>query len=207
VADNWIVPSRVLTGKAGQNRFIWDLRYGDPGPQVLPGTYQVRLTAGDRSYTQPIKVIADPRSSATPLELQKQFELSMSIFRDMGRASEAIAESARLRRTLAGRRQAAESSGDSALTARITAIDSEAVRIAGAGGGGRGGRGGGVAAGSGPTLNSVHALLVTALEVAGSADRTPPATAYQIAQQASHELDALLARWKTLREEKAKGLN
>ena len=71
------------------NRFVWDLRYAPPGaedpendfgrpvngPQVLPGTYTVRLTVGGRSYTQPLKVTLDPRSTATPAELQKQFDL------------------------------------------------------------------------------------------------------------------------------------
>jgi len=44
---------------------------------VLPGTYQVRLTVGGKTYTQPLVVKMDPRSTATPAELTKQFELSM----------------------------------------------------------------------------------------------------------------------------------
>jgi len=38
----------------------------------------------------------------------------------------------------------------------------------------------------------------TALSVAESADRTPPATAYDLARQAAKDLNALLAQWKTL---------
>ncbi len=89
LADDWLVPQPVLRGKAGMNRFVWDLRYaapsiprggGDPspllGPQVLPGTYQVRLTAAGKQYTQPVTVTMDPRVQATPDDLAKQFALA-----------------------------------------------------------------------------------------------------------------------------------
>ena len=66
------------------NRFVWDLRYSiaaaageaddengmaAQGPQVLPGMYQVRLTVAGKQYTQPLKVMLDPRSAATPADL------------------------------------------------------------------------------------------------------------------------------------------
>jgi len=47
-------------------------------------------------------------------------------------------------------------------------------------------------------------MLTTALAVAGSADRTPPATAYELAATASKELTKLLAEWKKLRDTKLK---
>ena len=72
----------------------------------------------------------DPRSTATPLELQKQFDLSMSILQDVERAAKATG----------------------AIEARV------------------------------------NAMLSIALAVAGSADRTPPATAYEIAAEASRLL-------------------
>jgi hypothetical protein len=42
------------------------------GPMVRPGTYSVRLTADGKSYTQPFVVVNDPRSGATPADLQAQ---------------------------------------------------------------------------------------------------------------------------------------
>jgi photosystem II stability/assembly factor-like uncharacterized protein len=181
VADRWFPAPQRLTAKAGMNRLVWDLRYAatgteDPesalgrpvaGPLVLPGTYTVRLNVGGRTYTQPLKVTLDPRSSATPAELQKQFELSLSIWRDMGKAAEAMREGAARR------------------------SEPEVARILG---GGRGGRRGGAA--SGVTIASVMAQLGTALSVAESADRTPPATAYQMAAQAQRDLAGLLVEWK-----------
>jgi len=66
--------STILPTKAGMNRFVWDLRgeeateipglvtFGDLGsPEMPPGTYTVRLTAGDREVTRTLKVLEDPR--------------------------------------------------------------------------------------------------------------------------------------------------
>ena len=72
-----------LTTHAGMNRFAWDLQYKD-GPLVAPGTYQVRLTAGGKTYTQPLVVKMDPRSTATPAELTKQFDFSMQCAKAIG---------------------------------------------------------------------------------------------------------------------------
>jgi hypothetical protein len=82
-------PQEVLTTDAGLNRFVWDLRYekpreipgaiydeGDPlGALALPGNYQVKLTAGGRSYVQPLEIRLDPRIKIADADLQKQFEL------------------------------------------------------------------------------------------------------------------------------------
>jgi photosystem II stability/assembly factor-like uncharacterized protein len=189
IADRWIQPPPRLTARAGMNRFVWDLRYAPPGaedpenefgrpidgPLVLPGTYTVRLTVAGRSYTQPLKVALDPRSAATPADLQKQFDLSYSIWQDMTRAAEVLRAGSAMR------------------------ANADAARLLGAGGGGRGGRGGrGGAAPAAPTFASVTAELGAALTVAQSADRTPPETAYQIAGKARRDLASLLAQWKTL---------
>ncbi len=88
--DEKNVPAQeVLTAAAGLNRFVWDLRYekpreipkaiydeGDPlGALALPGDYQLKLTAGGRSYTQPLEIRLDPRVKVSGDDLQKQFEL------------------------------------------------------------------------------------------------------------------------------------
>jgi hypothetical protein len=187
IADYWIASPPRLTGAAGHNRFVWDLRHAPPapGPLVMPGAYQVKLTAGGRNYTQPLKVVMDPRSTATPLELQKQSDLSMAILKDMRRIEEALAQAATARTALAGKPQAAE-------------LEASIMRIVGAAVAGRGGRGGG-ASGT-PTLASINAMLATALSVAGSADRTPPATAYELVATAEKDLTRLMAEWATLKE-------
>ena len=56
-------------------------------------------------------------------------------------------------------------------------------------------------------LPVVASELSAALSVAESADRTPPATAYQIYDQASRTLAAQVAAWKSLLETKLSELN
>jgi photosystem II stability/assembly factor-like uncharacterized protein len=225
VADIWMAPPVHLTAKAGMNRWAWDLRYGPPGaddsdaaefglaqgPQVLPGAYQARLTVAGTSiaklsYRQPFKVTLDPRSPATPAELQNQLSLCLEISAALRKAADAAREAGTLRRLLSDRRQAAN--GD--LVSKIAALDADAARIVGAGGGGRGGRGGrggGGPASATPNLGSVASLLTAALSVAESADRSPPGSAYNISRQATLDLAALLASWKALRETRLAALN
>ena len=78
----WVRTPEPLSAAAGMHRWIWDLRptppqrpaggggggggggFGGRGVSaVLPGTYTVKLTAGGKSYTQPLVVKMDPRGS------------------------------------------------------------------------------------------------------------------------------------------------
>jgi photosystem II stability/assembly factor-like uncharacterized protein len=77
----WVRTTEPLSAAAGMHRWIWDLRptppqrpaggggggggggFGGRGVSaVLPGTYTVKLTAGGKSYTQPLVVKMDPRA-------------------------------------------------------------------------------------------------------------------------------------------------
>jgi hypothetical protein len=70
----WIRTPEPLSTAAGMHRWVWDLlptppaksneRGGnrDDRTRALPGTYTVKLTVGERSYTQPLRVRMDPRA-------------------------------------------------------------------------------------------------------------------------------------------------
>jgi photosystem II stability/assembly factor-like uncharacterized protein len=87
------VPAEArLTNEPGMQRFRWDLRLPGPqeasgqtagrGPVVAPDTYQVRLTIGAWSSTQPLTVRADPRVTAegiTDAMLTEQMALAVRI--------------------------------------------------------------------------------------------------------------------------------
>jgi hypothetical protein len=136
----------------------------------------------------------DPRSRASLEELSAQYSLSVNCTKGMTQAATAIREVQALRRTLNERRQSTSAN----MAQKVAALDAEAAKFsAGAAGLGRGGRGG--AGGSG-TLNAISAQFSAVLGVAQSADRKPPAVAYQIYNQASRELTAQLAAWKNLRD-------
>ena len=212
IADIWIVPSPSLTARAGMNRFVWDLRYatasgatGDPenaqparGPQALPGAYQVRLSVAGQHFTQPFKIVLDPRSSITPSDLAKQFDLAMKTAKELGRATDAAQQIASLRRQLSDAKAGAP--GDSALLAAIASLDAEAAKITGAGGGRN--------AEAPPSgLNAVRLQLNAVVNVVDSADRTPPAQAYALFDQASRDLAGQLATWNSLKTGKLTELN
>ena len=212
IADIWIVPPPTLTDRVGMNRFVWDLCYsaasggtGDPesgqaarGPQALPGTYQVRLTVAGQRFTQPLKVALDPRSTATSADLAKQFDLAMKTSRQLRSATDAAQQIGSLRRQLSDAK--AKASGDSALLASIASLDSDAAKIAGAAGGRN--------ADAPPSgLNADRAQLNAVVNVVDSADRTPPAQAYALFDQASRDLATQLAAWNSLKTGKLTELN
>jgi hypothetical protein len=116
---------------------------------------------------------------ATPEDLSKQLELGLSASRAIRQAAETMREVRALRSQLAQRRQAAEAASNAALVSKIAALDAEAAKI---------------------SLSATSRELGSALSVAESADRTPPATAYQAYDQASRTLAAQVAAWKTLLE-------
>jgi hypothetical protein len=75
-----------LSKREWHNRFVWDLRHdgapGAAGPLVAPGTYQVRLSAGEWSQSRSLEVRIDPRVAAegvTPADLQEQLDLSLKL--------------------------------------------------------------------------------------------------------------------------------
>src|SRR5258708_27054517 len=92
------------------NRFVWDLRYPPPdalrheypisaiphdtpaeplGPFALPGQYQVRLTAGGTTLTQPLNVKMDPRGSTPAEGLALELKLAGGIVEAMRRGGAA----------------------------------------------------------------------------------------------------------------------
>ncbi len=82
-----------LPRSTGMNRFTWDLtiqgawaasaaQSGRNGPTIVPGKYQVRLSAGKVSATQPLTVRIDPRAAADGLtiaDLQAQFTHNVKV--------------------------------------------------------------------------------------------------------------------------------
>jgi photosystem II stability/assembly factor-like uncharacterized protein len=110
----------AVTARAGLNRFVWDMRYAGPpsvsaasfwlssieGPVALPGRYEVRVTVDGRSETQPFEIIPDPRLHVTQAQLQQQFDLDMTVLKELGRVQEAIRQMRALRARLSSIRDA-----------------------------------------------------------------------------------------------------
>lgn len=110
----WFKPAEPLSTAAGMHRFVWDGRYSTPpvpqpgysmstvagrdvprepeGPQALPGTYQVQLSFGGKTYTRPLKLIMDPRVKTSPQDLEKQFALELKLSQTLQQAIQAVEE-------------------------------------------------------------------------------------------------------------------
>ncbi|HKR96020.1 MAG TPA: glycoside hydrolase, partial [Candidatus Angelobacter sp.] len=110
----WFNPPEPLAATAGMHRFIWDIRYSAPpvaqpgysmstaagtdtprepeGPQALPGSYQARLTVDGKSYTQPFKLVMDPRVKTIVADLEKQFDLELKLVQGISHANQAVEE-------------------------------------------------------------------------------------------------------------------
>jgi hypothetical protein len=85
-------PEPALSRDAGINTAVWDLRMagarriaskvdaGNPeeGPLVAPGTYRLRLVVGAETREQDIEVLPDPRSPATPEQLQANVDFAVA---------------------------------------------------------------------------------------------------------------------------------
>ena len=93
-----------VSKEAGMNRFVWNLRYPDAsrfkgmimwagstaGPRATPGTYQVRLTVADRTWTEPFDIEKDPRTPASEADLQEQFDFLIRIRDRVSEANDAV---------------------------------------------------------------------------------------------------------------------
>jgi photosystem II stability/assembly factor-like uncharacterized protein len=80
--------------RRGLNRVTWSMRLKAPrvptaatvlfsaafGPRVLPGAYTVKMTKDKNVYTTQLRLVPDPRTTATADDLQSQFDLSMKLY-------------------------------------------------------------------------------------------------------------------------------
>jgi hypothetical protein len=129
------------------NRFVWDLRYTDAsrfpgmilwagstrGPRIVPGLYQVRLTANGKTLTESFEIKADPRLETTTADFAKQLALLLRIrdkltethdairmIRDVRKQLEEVNERAKDQPNVSGVIEAAKS-----LAAKLTVVEEE----------------------------------------------------------------------------------
>lgn len=107
--DKALDPGPWITAKAGLNQFRWDLRHAaatkvrgnklapeaNQGPLVVPGDYEVRLTfrttsGNERTLTQPLTVVNDPRVETGQEDLNEQLGLLLDIRDRISAAHEGV---------------------------------------------------------------------------------------------------------------------
>jgi photosystem II stability/assembly factor-like uncharacterized protein len=130
----------------GLNRFNWDLNsqgivtfpgmilWGatQNGPMVLPGAYQVRLTADGLSTTQPLTIVKHPRRNISDADLLYQYELASRIRDKVNEANQAVIRIRRLKTDIAARMKDAPKEVVAAgeqLTKALSAVEEEIYQV------------------------------------------------------------------------------
>jgi hypothetical protein len=211
-------PVTTIPAKAGMNRFAWDLRYESPvkipnsfyssngpiGPLVLPGTYQVKLTANGKTLSAPLDIKLDPRVHASNEDLQKQFDLDMKVYeantqlhtavnqiRDMhaelDRLQKRFADDARLKPVVGA-------AGD--LGKKIIGVEEGLIQVN--------------MKGSEANLafpNELNEKFDTFIRSVESADAPPTKQQYEVFEFLNGRLQTLLGSWKQVQDTDVRSFN
>lgn len=112
-----------ISGAFGLHRVWWDLSYtpiDSRGVAVLPGVYQVRLTAGGTTLRQAVSVRIDPRIRAAAPEITAQYKLARAIDDQRRQISMALRQAAAT---------STDTSRDRTLRAVMAALNSALDRV------------------------------------------------------------------------------
>ena len=139
-------PATTVPMAAGMNRASWDLSsqpvvsfpgmilWGatQNGPTVLPGKYQVRLTADAVTQTQPFTVVKHPRRNISDADLQYQWELATRIRDKVNEANLAVVNIRRIRNEAAEKSKGTPKevvAAAEALSKSLTAVEVDLYQV------------------------------------------------------------------------------
>ena len=206
IAERWFPKPEFLELTPGMHRFIWDLAWsktslaseesGDDeeygasrSPRVIPGSYEVRFTVDGKSFTQPLKVIMDPRSVVTAAELEQQEKLGRQMFAETMHGRQVLAEihSVQKRLTAVDEQAHAQPARRQAIVSQIR----DSIRNILAGSGER--------SGDSLGLESASGGMAAALRVVESGNRTVPAQAIAVFEESSRAAKLRIEEWTRLK--------
>jgi photosystem II stability/assembly factor-like uncharacterized protein len=206
IAERWFPRPQVLDTKPGMHRFIWDLFWaqtgGKPnehehadefgalrGPRVIPATYTVKLTVDGRTFTQPLKVIMDPRSVVTQKELEQQYQLGRQMFAEATLVRQSLSEihSVQARFAAAGEKL---SSGKTELKSDVTQAQDAIKKIL---------AGTGAHSDDAVGLESASSSIAAALRVVEGSDRTAPSQAIALFEESDRAAKLRMDEWSRLK--------
>jgi photosystem II stability/assembly factor-like uncharacterized protein len=212
IAERWFPKPEALETSPGMHRFIWNLTWkssGGPGldeesefrnpsgPKVVPGTYTLKLTVDGKPQTQPLTVVMDPRSGATPETLRQQLEIGQQMFAETMEARRALAEITSLQKQLADlANKLGENNSD--IKPLLTDAQAELAKIL---------TDPGTTSGQAGGLQDAFAELASALRVVQGGDRAVPAQAIAVYDESSHRIKAAIAQWSEFKTTKLPRLN
>ncbi|HYW51805.1 MAG TPA: hypothetical protein VE861_14415, partial [Gemmatimonadaceae bacterium] len=219
----WQAKPIRLSAKAGMHRFSWDLQL-DPlpmesatevndeeakgavphrtypvveSPWAAPGMYTVRLTVNGARYTQPMRVVLDPRVKSSAAALTQLATLSRELWIDAHAAHRAQRQARALSASLNG-------AGGADVAAFKAQVDSLAPATP-VGGRPRARRRG--AAGGGATLLGSATAMMAAANAMQGADVAPTAAQVAAASAARAQGASAMRQWNMLRTSRLASLN
>jgi hypothetical protein len=139
IAPEWIVPPEPLATSPGAHRFVWDLHYAQQQPALVaddpteeesgvwapPGGYWIELSAGGKSFRQPLTLAPDPRIKLAASAYARQFALARDIEHARVRIATALAEAGRIHSAIAKQGK----SGSGAIASALSAADQRVIAI------------------------------------------------------------------------------
>jgi photosystem II stability/assembly factor-like uncharacterized protein len=212
VAERWFAKPEVLEKTPGMHRFVWNLtwrssggpsadeesEYRNPsGPKAVPGMYQVRLTVNGETQNQPLQVIMDPRSPATPETLQKQLELAQQIYAETRETRRVLAEIGSVQKKLADAMQKLGEQNPALKTA-LGDAQSEIEKIL---------ANKQTEADRSPGLQDAYMGAASALRAVESGDRAVPSQAIALYRESHEQIKARIAEWTSFKQSKLPQLN
>jgi len=212
----WIRMPKILSASAGMHRWVWDLHYPSPaslqhqypisavpydtprtpqGPIALPGEYTTRLTVNGHTFTASLTIKMDPRVTASPADLEKQFDLEMRLASELTISTEAVRQARSVDDQL---HKLGNQSG--ALAESIKAFDQKVGTIL---------RGPtpAVPGASEPTLTRASAAVDALYTGVGQADAAPTTAQINAAADTERDLSALMKRWEEIKNTDLPALN
>ncbi|HET9407678.1 MAG TPA: hypothetical protein VFO39_10610 [Candidatus Sulfotelmatobacter sp.] len=207
-------PEKEIKAEAGLNRFVWDLRYeeahhipgyylweynrGAVGPVAVPGKYQVRITAGGQTLSEPFELKLDPRVHVSQADLEQQFNLLWQIHDQLNLVNDTVNQIQDVRSQLAGlKRRLPQNASTKAISTsaddldkKLTSVRDELVNLT-------------ISASEdslsyAPQLDARLAYL--AMDTA-TADSAPTEAEQQQFEKLKRQTSDIMARWEKLQSE------
>ncbi len=126
-----------VTNKVGINRYVWDFQIDGPvkwtgaareayqgpneGPPVPPGTYYVRMTLANRTYTERFAVEPDPRSHFTQAQYEESFAFAKVWYQRYSKVNEMLNSLDSVKKQLDAAKAEPKAKGNASLQQAIDA--------------------------------------------------------------------------------------
>jgi len=165
-----------------------------------PGSYQVRLTVADESYTETFELLKDPRVTASEDDLRAQFDFNLRVHTKLTELHDAIIQIRDLKQQLDGWQERLKRRDNDALrdaakraAARLSAIEEQLMQVKA----------------EGPRDDSakLNFKLAVLPYIAASADSRPTKQLYAVYDDLTNRVDAQLAALREVIDTEIAGFN